>query len=690
MFASSNNVSRSRRGVVLGLTAVLVTSVSVGFSSCDTNITSRPTGFVSGGPATPLTAVEVDRIIRRAIESINSPIMHVAVTDRTGDILGVYSSILGGTQGNQDEANIAVGLARTTSYFSNSQAPLSSRTVETLGAFHFPPTFASEFIQSQLAISTGPTQAGASPNAADDTSVIPPRRRITGVAGTPPAPLWQINSTNRGAWIADPTPLAPGFESTENVTVPVTAYNRNQTLVGFPEDPGADPAEDLNNRFFLPSRSIADTNNNFNAGDPGNFPGDANFDPTAGIVLLPGAVPLFKANAAGVPRLVGGVGVYVLDPAFALTPTPIVEEAEYAAIRGASGSGGPGDPNFFFDGIPFSGQITIVGITLPYVKQTTLPEGRSAGVFPRPGGGFETVFGASNTRRGRADPFGYLIGPRQSGTPAAGSDEIGGLTTSNVRTIINQVVASADITRAQVRLPLGSSARVIATIVDNRGLILAHFRMEDTLCDAIDVVPAKARSTVYFCRPGGPFSTATSNSGFDFPFGDAWDGFPVDPTGQNRGIALTTRTLGFLSQPFYPPGIGNTFSQAEYIAGLPYTPSSPYVPTTANTPPGPLLNLALLNQLPAQVDRWGNEPADAGYHNGLTFFPGSVPLYKPDINGIPQLVGALGVSGDGVEQNDLIAFEGGAGFEPPPELRIDNFTFDGVALPYLKFPETPR
>jgi hypothetical protein len=55
-----------------------------------------------------------------------------------------------------------------------------------------------------------------------------------------------------------------------------------------------------------------------------------------------------------------------------------------------------------------------------------------------------------------------------------------------------------------------------------------------------------------------------------------------------------------------------------------------------------------------------------------------------------ELVGALGVSGDGVEQNDLIAFDGGAGFEPPTELRIDNFTFEGVRLPYLKFPQTPR
>ena len=62
-----------------------------------------------------------------------------------------------------------------------------------------------------------------------------------------------------------------------------------------------------------------------------------------------------------------------------------------------------------------------------------------------------------------------------------------------------------------------------------------------------------------------------------------------------------------------------------------------------------------------------------------------MPLYK---NG--QLVGALGVSGDGVEQNDLIAFDGGRLTEPPPEPRIDNFEFQGVRLPYLKFPQTPR
>ncbi|HEU4418035.1 MAG TPA: heme-binding protein, partial [Planctomycetota bacterium] len=303
----------------------------------------------------------------------------------------------------------------------------------------------------------------------------------------------------------------------------------------------------------------------------------------------------------------------------------------------------------FFFAIPPEGAITIGGILLPYVKQTTRPAGFGPGPLPVVG----TVVTA-----GRVDPFDYLIGPR------AGVD--GGptqvLTLADVTTIIDQVIASANLTRAQVRLPLGSGAKVIATVVDTRGLILAHFRMVDTLCDAVDVVPAKARSVVYFCRPGGPLSavisrTLANGTVLNFPDGDRWPGFP---TGDPRGIALTTRTLGFLSQPFYPPGIDENG-------------------------PGPLFNLARLNQEPVQVDRWGNAPPDPGYQNGLTFFPGSVPLYK---NG--ELVGALGVSGDGVEQNDLIAFEGGAGFEPPPELRIDNFTFQGVRLPYLKFPQTPR
>jgi uncharacterized protein GlcG (DUF336 family) len=43
----------------------------------------------------------------------------------------------------------------------------------------------------------------------------------------------------------------------------------------------------------------------------------------------------------------------------------------------------------------------------------------------------------------------------------------------------------------------------------------------------------------------------------------------------------------------------------------------------------------------------------AGLANGLQIFPGAAPVYRDR-----TLVGALGVSGDGVDQDDMIAFLG--------------------------------
>jgi heme-degrading protein len=69
----------------------------------------------------------------------------------------------------------------------------------------------------------------------------------------------------------------------------------------------------------------------------------------------------------------------------------------------------------------------------------------------------------------------------------------------------------------------------------------------------------------------------------------------------------------------------------------------------------------------------------------MQIFPGSVPLYR---NGV--LVGAIGVSGDGVDQDDLIAAAGANGFSPPVEIRSDQIFVRGVRLPFLKFPRSPN
>ena len=63
--------------------------------------------------------------------------------------------------------------------------------------------------------------------------------------------------------------------------------------------------------------------------------------------------------------------------------------------------------------------------------------------------------------------------------------------------------------------------------------------------------------------------------------------------------------------------------------------------------------------------------------DGLIEFPGGMPLYR---NG--ELVGGIGVSGDGVEQDENVAEAGAKGFEAPKAIRVDTVTNNGA--PYTK------
>jgi hypothetical protein len=122
------------------------------------------------------------------------------------------------------------------------------------------------------------------------------------------------------------------------------------------------------------------------------------------------------------------------------------------------------------------------------------------------------------------------------------------------------------------------------------------------------------------------------------------------------GTAVTNRTIGFGAQPFFPPGIDGSAA-------------------------GPFFNL--YTQDVANPCTQGFQAPNPN-QSGIVFFPGSEPLY---INGV--LVGGLGVSGDGVDQDDFVTAGGGVGFEAPPSIRADQVIIDGVRLPYLSFPRNP-
>ena len=228
---------------------------------------------------------------------------------------------------------------------------------------------------------------------------------------------------------------------------------------------------------------------------------------------------------------------------------------------------------------------------------------------------------------GRCAPEGFLV------TPRAGAD----LSTAEVGAIVEQARAAAGRTRALIRLPAGSRTRMVIAVGDLDGRILALFRMEDAPVFSIDVAVAKARNVVYF----------TTTPGGDLP-------------GVPPGTAVTNRTISFGAQPLYPPGIG--------------------VP--GGTPPGPFFGL--FQRDTASPCSQGLQPPNPN-QNGVVFFPGAIPLYRGN-----TLVGGLGISGDGVEQDDYVSFEGAAGFRPDPAIWADRIFVDGVRLPFLKFPRNPE
>ena len=291
----------------------------------------------------------------------------------------------------------------------------------------------------------------------------------------------------------------------------------------------------------------------------------------------------------------------------------------------------------------------------------------------------------------------------------------GALSAAEVDALLDSALFTAFRTRAAIRRPLDTAARVSIWVVDHLGNPLGMVRNEDAPVFGLDVALQKARSAAFFSSAdaGEKLSAVRARNGvgaFNDYVGAAAASIPVPLL---RGqFAVTDRAIGNLARPFFVDGIDGN-SNGPFSLPFPGTAGASRTWSPFNT--GLQLDLAfqrLVQPLgipqnpPASLPDSCSDSSVLGSRlkNGLQIFPGSVPLYR---NG--ALIGGLGISGDGVDQDDLVAFFGASragldavghtgsgdpklGFNAPLEIRSDNIDFTpqpNTRLRYINCPEGP-
>jgi uncharacterized protein GlcG (DUF336 family) len=369
----------------------------------------------------------------------------------------------------------------------------------------------------------------------------------------------------------------------------------------------------------------------------------------------PGGLPIYKDGLAAGGIGVEGDGVYTVDRDPTDNDQPFEEVIAAAGIRGFEAPPLIRGDNILIDGIrlPFS------NVTNPPVPTTTASIA-GAVITPPPASEFtpQVVGGVAGEVSSRFFPF--IAGTAPSGDA---------LTAAEVTTIISHAAQQANITRAAIRQPLGSDGRVTMAVVDTAGVVLGVFRQQDAPVFGYDVAVQKARTAAFFSSANAASALRAAGLG-NYVDRAAADGLRFDGS-----VAFSARAIGFLHRPFFPDGIDGS------AAG-------PFSTAIGNWSPfnvGLQLDLVRTNFLVALSGPVAGCSSIAALANGIQIFAGSVPLYK---NGV--LVGAIGVSGDGIDQDDLVSAAGANGFSPPVGVRSDQVFVRGVRLPFLKFPRSPN
>lgn len=441
-----------------------------------------------------------------------------------------------------------------------------------------------------------------------------------------------------------------------------------------------------------------------------------------GLAADAGGFPLYKNGV-----LVGGVGVmadgvYDFDPD--ITDTEGLDE-EYIALAATYGFEAPaeiradrinidGTSLRYSDAVP--SQLRVDPASAPAYAAIIGKEGSLAPVRDyvdislKNGIAYGTeasgIRRASGAEFDNPDAFILTDGSGANRYPIRGGTDGGAipqpLTAAEVRAVMEEAFKTMSRARAQIRRPLDSRAQVSISVVDTYGNVLGIVRGPDAPIFGIDVSLQKARTAAFFSNALAAQELMAATQPEAAQFVQRLRDFLGDPSALTGKIAFSDRANGNLSRPYFPDGeVGRPngpFSRPiqqfnPFSTGLQSSLIKPNVDEHVA-----YLMLDTPIDTPARCTKLQEiTPGHSRLANGIQIFPGSVPIYRGT-----QLVGGIGVSGDGIDQDDMISFLGlanggkraGSIGHAPADMRADRIMVtlgDGrkVRLRYVNCPFAP-